>query len=226
MSTTPAMNGTMTRPSTTTVFGSLLLVVGLAGVALTSSDAGAASGAPSRAQASIGTPDEAVPVYDDEGRLLRPERFEEWVLVGTSIGLSYSEEETPARRGPDDPPGRFHNVLMPGWALEAYRETGAFPERTMLALGIYDVGTSAPPRERGFYQGELVGLELHVKDSDRFETGWGFFGFDPDPADDRAEVVPSDRDCYTCHAEHAAQDDVFTQFYPLLRGPEPAGPGR
>ncbi len=161
----------------------------------------------------------ARPAYAEDGALLRPDRWEEWVLVGTSMGLNYSEGNPSAERGPDDPPGMFHNVLMPGWALERYREEGAFPEETMLALAIYDVGTSAPPRERGFYQGELVALELHVKDSDRFETGWGFFGFDADPSDDRSEVVPSEASCYSCHAEHAATDDVFTQFYPLLPAP-------
>lgn len=196
-----------------------LFVAGLAGGAAlfgSALPADPAVGTAAAAGATTGEPDDAVPVYDADGALLRPERWEEWVLVGTSMGLSYSEGEPVAARGPDEPPGMFHNVLMPGWAYRAYRESGEFPERTMLALAIYDVGKSAPPRERGFYQGELVALELHVKDTGRFETGWGFFGFDTGV--EKAEVVPAGASCYGCHAEHAAQDDVFTQFYPVLRG--------
>lgn len=203
----------MTRGALLTGFGLALFVGGLAGGA-----AIARTGDPGESPGPASA--EAVPVYDETGALLRPERWEEWVLVGTSMGLSYSEGNPPASRGPDDPPGMFHNVLMPGWAHESYRETGTFPDRTMLALAIYDVGTRAPPRERGFYQGDLVALELHVKDTERFDEGWGFFNFGTEG--DRAEVIPSEASCYSCHAEHAARDDVFTQFYPLLRGPAAA----
>lgn len=195
------------------------------------SGAGFAGGAAMAAGGHLGggPPTIAVPTYDESGALLLPERWEEWVVVGTSIGLSYSEGNAAAPRGPDDPPGMFHNVLMPGWAYAEYRETGAFADRTMLALAIYDVETGAPPRERGFYQGPLVALELHVKDAERFEGDWGFYNFALDR--DRADLIPRAASCYSCHAEHAEQDDVFTQFYPALRGPAPAhapvpGPGR
>lgn len=88
----------------------------------------------------------------------------------------------------------------------------------MLALAIYEVGMSAPPRERGFYQGELAALEPHVKDTARFERGWAFYALGT--ARERADALPREAACYSCHAEHADQDNVFTQFYPILRGPE------
>lgn len=206
----------MERRTVLTGIGVLLFAGGLAG--------GAAMARAGEEEPRRATPREAVPVYDGAGQLLRPEGWEEWVVVGTSMGLSYSEGDEAGSRGPDDPPGLFHSVLVPAWARDAYRAAGTFPDRTMLALAIYDVETDAPPRERGFYQGELLALELHVKDIGRFEGGWGFFNFGAEG--ERAEVLPGEASCYRCHAEHAEKDDVFTQFYPLLRGrgSDAAGP--
>jgi hypothetical protein len=35
----------------------------------------------------------------------------------------------------------------------------------------------------------------------------------------RREAQPFPKEaCYGCHAEHAARDNVFVQFYPLLAG--------
>ncbi len=32
------------------------------------------------------------PAYDAEGRLLLPQGFEQWILAGSSLGLSYTED--------------------------------------------------------------------------------------------------------------------------------------
>jgi hypothetical protein len=52
-----------------------------------------------------------------------------------------------------------------------------------------------------------------VKDSERFDETWGYVSFGDAAA---ATPFPKER-CYDCHAEHAAVDNVFTQFYPILR---------
>jgi hypothetical protein len=58
-----------------------------------------------------------------------------------------------------------------------------------------------------------MGFEVHVKDESRFPGKWAFFGFgDTTPA----KMVPRSADCYSCHAEHAAVDTTFVQFYPTL----------
>ncbi len=58
-----------------------------------------------------------------------------------------------------------------------------------------------------------MGLEVHVKDEARFQGKWAFFGFGEGKT---AKMVPTTAECYKCHAEHAAVDTTFVQFYPTL----------
>ena len=84
-----------------------------------------------------------------------------------------------------------------------------------------DVGSSMEVSGRGFQQGEFSGLELTVKDSSRFADmpgGWAYFSFGhkPQPYDATANAFPAES-CNACHAQNAADDFVFTQFYPVLQ---------
>jgi hypothetical protein len=68
--------------------------------------------------------------------------------------------------------------------------------------------------QHGHYQdGEVMGLEVHVRDAERFEGGWAFFAFEGTTS---GTLVPHSESCYSCHAEHAAVDTTFVQFYPTL----------
>jgi hypothetical protein len=66
----------------------------------------------------------------------------------------------------------------------------------------------------GHYQsGAVMGLEVHVKDESRFPGKWAFF----DVANEsKATLFPQGAACYSCHADHAAVDTTFVQFYPTL----------
>jgi hypothetical protein len=58
-----------------------------------------------------------------------------------------------------------------------------------------------------------MGLEVHIKDESRFPGKWAFF----DVANEsKATLIPQGAPCYTCHADHAAVDTTFVQFYPTL----------
>jgi hypothetical protein len=74
------------------------------------------------------------------------------------------------------------------------------------------------PGLQGSYEKEFIALEASVKDSSRFEGGWGYFGFTGSDGrlKDRAEAFP-EASCRSCHELKAATDHVFTQFYPVLR---------
>ena len=64
-----------------------------------------------------------------------------------------------------------------------------------------------------FQTGDVMGVEVHVKDRQRFPGGWAFFSFQgPEPA----ERIDFQADCYTCHRQHGAVDTTFVQFYPTL----------
>jgi hypothetical protein len=150
---------------------------------------------------------EAGPRYTADGRLLRPEGVDRWVLVGASLGQGYTDAT-------EDGPGMFHRVYLEPSAYDHFRRTGRFRAGTMLALAIRRPERRVPPSRTGWTEGELTALELAVKDPSRFAGGWAYFDFGRDT--DPAAAFPPER-CASCHARHAARDNVFVQFYPQLR---------
>jgi hypothetical protein len=148
------------------------------------------------------------PRYTGDGKLLRPEGIDRWILVGASLGLGYSDV---TGRGP----GMFHRVYLEPAAYDHFLRTGRFRRGTMLALSIRAPERQVPPSRAGWTEGELAALEMAVKDPARFAGGWAYFSFGVDAAP--ARPLPPER-CARCHAEHAAVDHVFVQFYPQLRG--------
>jgi hypothetical protein len=151
-------------------------------------------------------------VFDDSGRLQFPSGYRTWVYVGTSLGLSYSEDPITEAQGES-----FQNVYIAPDAYAAYLETGQFPEGTVLVLEIATSEMRNEPALRGRFEGEILGIEASVKDSSRFEEGWAYFSFRDRSGAPRqvAEAFPADS-CWTCHHDHAETDHVFTQFYPVL----------
>lgn len=155
------------------------------------------------------------PSYDDDGKLVRPRGFRSWVAVGASLGLSYREGAE------DSGPGEFKNVYLEPSAYAAYRTSGEFPEGTMLALAVHETLQPDPELsigQEGHFPGKLVALEMAVKDSSHIDDGWAYFDFGggDNGLRETAEAFGKDR-CFDCHAEHAADDNVFVQFYPVLR---------
>ena len=162
----------------------------------------------------------ALPAYDRDGKLLRPKGFEKWVVVGTSIGLGYSDG---GKRDPNNP-GTFHNVYLQPEAFDQYVETGKFPEQSIFIVtnnSSQPAKTKGPVSRTGFVAAPTSGLEVAVKDSKRFSDGWAYFMFHDEPGKPNREVPAAEpaferKDCFDCHAEHAAEDNVFTQFYSVL----------
>jgi hypothetical protein len=150
------------------------------------------------------------PRYTAAGELVRPTGYESWVLAGASIGLAYSEGAK------SDGPGVFHNVYMQPEAYEDYARTGRFPEKTMFVLALYEPRQRESINRQGYFEGNLVAVEASVKDHDRFPEGWAYFDFGKEGGRPSASAKPPS-DCHTCHAQHAAVDNVFVQFYPALR---------
>jgi YHS domain-containing protein len=72
------------------------------------------------------------------------------------------------------------------------------------------------PQRRGRFAAEVHGVEMAVKDFSRFEEGWAYFGFGGEGGIRQAAEAFPKRSCHACHAEHAALDNVFAQFYPML----------
>lgn len=163
------------------------------------------------------------PQYTSEGHLIRPTDYRTWIFAGASIGLSYFGKEAP------EGPGMFHHIYIQPEAYSHYVRTGKFPEKTMLVMENYSAGekegsTAAPLMEgkefailHGRFEDARVGVEVALKDSDQFEDGWAYFNFSSrDGLKETGAAFPK-AVCWSCHNTHGADDNVFVQFYPILR---------
>lgn len=155
-----------------------------------------------------------VPQYDKDGALLRPRNFYTWVFVGSSIGLSYAKDSDMSG------PGMFHNVYTQPEAYQEFQKTGKFPEKTIFIIDMRDSLHNVSIAKHGYTEGESMGLDVSVKDHEHFHEGWAYFNFAYDNGKfaERARANPKEA-CFSCHSEHAASDNVFTQYYPALRKP-------
>lgn len=156
------------------------------------------------------------PRYEESGNLIRPADLDTWVFLGSSLGMGYNQN---AKFDPDSP-GFLQVVLMEPAAYEAFGETGAFADGSMLALMFYNPSKRLSLNRAGFVQGDLAQYEIHVRDRTRFKDGRAFYVFQP--GDQSASIIPPGNDCVKCHNEEGAFDGVFAQFYPTIRHRIPA----
>lgn len=168
---------------------------------------------------SAGTAPMAQPRYANGNELLRPEGYRDWKFIAANYGMGYTEgqPETSAN-------ATFHNIFMQPEAFQRYAKTGEFPDGTMLVMEVIRPGTNASINKRGVFQDKYRGIEVALKDSKKFAEKWAYFNFiGRDGAElSQAKAFPKDS-CWKCHNEHAAKDNVFLQFYPILRDARPAG---
>jgi hypothetical protein len=165
----------------------------LAGLALAGVSAGAAA---------------ATAAFTADGRLPFPEQYREWIYLSSGIDMSYREQAGGMGHS------MFDNVFVDPEAYRGFLRTGTWPDGTLLVLEVRGASQKGSINRQGKFQtGELMGVEVHVKDTRRFQGGWGFVQYrDRMPA----QVTPMSADCYSCHREHGAVDTTFVQFYPTL----------
>src|SRR5262249_8370431 len=125
--------------------------------------------------------------------LAAPADYKQWVLVGSPTGREHSPNGAES----------YRNVYMNPSAYREYERTGKFPDGTVMVM------------ETLSSTKDLDGLQVSVKDSNRFEGGWGFYSFTDVLG--KAEALPQTAGCLSCHQERAATDHVFTQFYSALK---------
>ena len=165
----------------------------------------------SLALAQAGGEKDTAPQYDASGALIRPQHFETWVFVGSSTGLTY--EAGIRSQGA----GEFHDVYLRPESYREYARTGKFPEKTVLVLALYPPDEKVAPAKAGYFEGDLEAMAAAVKDHERFPEGWAYFNFGKGShLKEKATANPKEM-CFSCHQQHAADDNVFVQFYPILR---------
>jgi len=165
-----------------------------------------------RAQSPASAP--VMPKYSAQRALLLPVDYQQWILAGTSLGLSYADG------APAHP--TFHETLIEPTAYQHFVRTGEFRNGTMLALLVHDPQEAGAPSKHGQYAAAVQAVEMAVKDSGRVAEGWAYYGFGRSPQPGVATAMPNPKaSCYSCHSANAARDNVFLQFYSLLAAAAP-----
>jgi hypothetical protein len=154
------------------------------------------------------TSDES-PRFTSDGKLLKPDKYREWIFLTSGLGMSYGPAA--ASHSSSNPP--FDNVFTPRAAYEGFLRNGVWPNKTMFVLEVRSSLSKGSINKAGHFQGDVMGVEVEVKDEKRFPKGWGFFDFKDD---NPASMLPETESCYQCHRENGAVDNTFVQFYPTL----------
>ena len=153
------------------------------------------------------------PRFADGNQLVRPESYQDWIFVGSSLGMSYSQGTSSSGYAPD-----FHNVYIQPEAYRQFASTGTFPDGTMMVMEIRSAGSNASINKQGHFEDKLTGLDVAVKSASHFPEKWAYFNFDGPNGSFLAQAKPFPKDnCWSCHNAHGAADNVFVQFYPVLR---------
>jgi len=156
-----------------------------------------------------------------EGELQRPTGYREWIYVGTPVTPNDMNEGKAAFP-------EHHNVYIDPQSWKHWKKTGEFRDGTILIKELLSVGSKAAVSGQGYFQGEFVGLEATIKSTSHFpdEPGnWGYYSFsskDHKTLSETATAFPTSS-CNACHAASAADDFVFTQYYPVLSNGKAAG---
>ncbi len=152
------------------------------------------------------------PQYTADGRMEYPRDYRQWVFLSSGLGMTYGPLASTSEP-------RFDNVFVNPAAYQRFVENGTWPDGTVLVLEVRSSQSKGSINQGGHFQTDVRGVEVHVKDSRRFERKWAFFGFEGETP---AKAIPSGANCYTCHEQHGSVDTTFVQFYPTLIGPAKA----
>ncbi len=155
------------------------------------------------------------------GKLERPTGYREWVYVGTPV--TPNDMNNGKAAFPE-----FHNVYIDPKSWAHWKKNGSFRDGTILIKELVSVGSKSAVSGAGYFQGEFLGLEATIKSSKHFKDepgNWAYFSFsskDHKSLTKQATAFPS-ASCNACHAASAADDFVFTQYYPVLSAGKGAG---
>ena len=151
--------------------------------------------------------------FTRSGDLEQPTGYRKWISVGTP--LTPHDMNNGNAAFPE-----FHSVYIDPVAFAQYEKNGKFPDGTVLIKELISVGSKQATSGNGYFMGDFTGLEVLVKDRERFADqpgNWGFFSFGHEYPLKASATIQAVANCNNCHAGEADDDFVFTQYYPVLR---------
>lgn len=152
-------------------------------------------------------------VVDEAGAIRLPADFRlSWVHLGSWLVAD-----------PKAPGHGFHDVYTQPAAARAYRETGTFPDGTVLVKEIRTIGDGSLTTGAAQWASDPAVWFVMVKDSGgRFAgnahwgDGWGWALFEAKDPTRNASASYAET-CQGCHVPAAATDRVFVGGYPTLK---------
>jgi hypothetical protein len=88
----------------------------------------------------------------------------------------------------------------------------------MLVMELATSATRESINKHGRFEDRFLGIEVALKDESRFPDKWAYFNFIGPKGEALREATPFPKTaCWSCHNKHGEADNVFVQFYPVLK---------
>src|SRR5262245_2603036 len=141
----------MLGPNRTSVHAGITVVAVIAGLSYLATRAGI-----SPASAQTKAPAARIE-FTEDGKLKQPPTdYRNWVHIGTPLNVNDGDAE-------------FHAVYMDPESFADYQKTGKFRDGTVLLKEVVGVGAKEAASGKGYFMGEFTGLQVSIKDSNRFK---------------------------------------------------------
>ena len=129
----------------------------------------------------LARPNQTAAVFAGKDTLMCPSTYREWVFLGCSLG----RPDTPKHSSE-----AYHNVYINPDAYSEYRRSGRLPDGTVMVLEMFSGENK-----------NVMSLAVSVKDSRRFDQGWGFYNFAGNGGGLQSEADPLTQSagCLACH---------------------------
>jgi hypothetical protein len=157
------------------------------------------------------------PYVDEMGNITVPRNYRtEWAFLGT-WSVASDSGQPPGAKG-------LHTVYTQPGTIEAYRETGAFPDGAVLVKELLSTQTGSMTTGQVSRGEAIEGWFVMIKDTEgRFADnplwgdGWGWALFN---AEDPTQTVTENykAECIQCHVPARQTDWTYVEGYPPLRG--------
>jgi len=145
--------------------------------------------------------------FNNQGELIRPTSYREWIYVGTPLTPNELNNGKPSFP-------EFHNVYIDPESWEAWKKAGHFHDNTIIIKELVSIGSKKIFSSNDYFMGEYPEFEAMVESKKHFPNAsgnWGFFRFTNEDHKDPKTVVSElpESACLACHTPNAQHDQVF-----------------